>query len=317
MNNLQLATFAGGCFWCMVKPFDQYKGVKSVVSGFMGGAIENPTYQEVCLGNTGHREVIQIQYYEDEISYEEMLKIYWMQIDPTDTEGQFHDKGEAYKTTIFYHNNTQRELAEKSKIELEKSGRFNKTIVTEILPATKFYPAENEHQNYAYNNPTEYYRYFIGSGRMDFQKDNWDNKNLDNKAIKEKLTPIQYEVTQNSMTEKPFENEYWNKKEEGIYVDVITGEPLFSSKDKFISSCGWPAFTKPIKDTKVIKKADFSHNMYRTEVRSASSNGHLGHVFEDGPKEDGGLRYCINSAALRFISKDELDPEELKFFNRR
>lgn len=301
-----LATFAGGCFWCMVKPFDQYAGVKKVVVGYTGGHTKNPTYEEVCGGNTNHIEAIQITYDENIIDYNTLLNIFWKQIDPTDEGGQFNDRGRSYETAIFYHDENQRELAEKSKKDLEESGIFNKKIATKILKAEDFYEAEEYHQDYYKKNPNHYYRYFIGSGRYTFNKISWDKNNKGRENLKNILTPMQFEVTQNDKTEPPFQNEYYNNKEEGIYVDVVDGEVLFSSKDKFDSGCGWPSFTKPIKDTKITEKVDFTHNMIRTEVRSLNSNSHLGHVFDDGPVESGGLRYCINSASLKFIKKEDM-----------
>lgn len=302
----KLATFAGGCFWCMVKPFDQYKGVISVVSGYIGGHTKNPTYEEVLSDTTGHIEAIQITFDDEEITYEELLNIYWKQIDPTDSGGQFNDRGHKYKTAIFYHDNQQKELAKKSKKELEESKIFSQPIVTEIIKATTFYKAEDYHQDYYKKNPNHYYSYYIGSGRYFFTKENWDRNNFNRELLKEKLTPIQFEVTQNDKTEPAFKNEYYGNKEEGIYVDVVSGEVLFSSKDKFDSGCGWPSFTKPVKENSIIEKSDFTHGMFRTEVRSSKANSHLGHVFNDGPKELGGLRYCINSASLKFISKDKM-----------
>lgn len=302
----KLATFAGGCFWCMVKPFDQYEGVRKVVSGYTGGHTENPTYEEVCSDTTDHIEAIQITFDDEVISYEELLNIYWKQIDPTDSGGQFNDRGHKYKTVIFYHDEEQKELAYKSKRELEESKIFNLPIVTEILPATVFYEAEDYHQDYYKKNPNHYYRYYVGSGRYFFTKESWDRNNVDRELLKEKLTPIQFEVTQNDKTEPPFKNEYYDNKEEGIYVDIVSGDVLFSSKDKFDSGCGWPSFTKPVKETSIMEKSDFTHGMFRTEVRSSKANSHLGHVFDDGPKEFGGLRYCINSASLKFIPKNRM-----------
>lgn len=305
----KLATFAGGCFWCMVKPFDKYHGVLKVMSGYTGGHTKNPTYEQVCTDTTGHIEAIQITYDESLISYNELLDIFWKQIDPTDEYGQFNDRGHKYKTVIFYHDDIQKELAIKSKENLEKSKRFDKKIATQIVPASIFYEAEDYHQNYYKKNPLHYNMYYRGSGRYDFIKNNWSEGKYDKDELKKFLTPIQFEVTQNDKTEPPFQNEYYDNKEKGIYVDIVSGEVLFSSKDKFDSGCGWPSFTKPVDDSFIEEKFDFSHGMYRVEVRSNKSNSHLGHVFDDGPKEFGGLRYCINSAALRFIPINKMDEE--------
>ncbi|PZE22087.1 peptide-methionine (S)-S-oxide reductase MsrA [Paenibacillus xerothermodurans] len=305
-NKFELATFAGGCFWCMVKPFDQMPGIIKVISGYTGGHKENPSYEEVCEETTGHAEAVQIVFDPSIMSYSKLVEIFWQQIDPTDIEGQFHDKGHSYRTAIFYHNEQQRQIAEESKQAVQASGRFDKPIVTEIVPAGTFYPAEEYHQDYYKKNPLRYKMYRKGSGRDDFLKRHWAPKK--DEAELSKLTPMQFEVTQNNGTEPPFHNEFWNHKEEGIYVDIVSGQPLFSSKDKFDSSCGWPSFTKPVKESAVQEEIDLTHGMVRTEVRSQEADSHLGHVFNDGPGPTR-LRYCINSAALRFIPKDQLEKE--------
>ena len=292
----------------MVKPFDEQPGILKVVSGYTGGHTENPTYKEVCSETTGHYEAVQITFDPQVFSYEKLLELYWPQIDPTDPGGQFADRGDSYRTAIFYHTDEQKQLAEASKQQLEKSGRFSSPIVTQILPAKPFYEAEEYHQDYYKKNKFRYSMYRRGSGRDRFIKENWKDTGRD-EELKKRLTPIQYEVTQNDATEPPFRNEFWNHTEEGIYVDIVSGEPLFSSRDKYDAGCGWPSFTKPINKEEVKENMDVSHNMVRTEVRSKAANSHLGHVFEDGPTEAGGLRYCINSAALRFVPKDKLEEE--------
>ncbi len=315
---MELATFAGGCFWCMVSPFDEQPGIIKVVSGYTGGHTENPTYEEVCSDTTGHYEAVQITYDPEKMSYETLLKQYWQQIDPTDAGGQFNDRGDSYRTAIFYHNEEQHRLAEDSKKELANSGRFQKEIVTKILPAGPFYRAEEKHQHYYKKNPFHYNLYKEGSGRARFIRDNWKNTKSD-EQLRAELTPLQYEVTRNNATEPPFQNEYWDNKEEGIYVDIISGEPLFSSLDQYDAGCGWPSFTKPIQRHEMEEKLDTSYGMRRIEVRSKTSDSHLGHVFDDGPGPDR-ARYCINSAALRFIPLDQLEEkgygQYLSLFNK-
>jgi peptide methionine sulfoxide reductase msrA/msrB len=289
----------------MVSPFKQLNGVIRVVSGYSGGHTENPTYKEVCSGTTGHFEVVQVAFNPNEISYDDLLEVFWRQIDPTDPGGQFNDRGQSYQTAIFYHDEEQRIKAEASKQVLIKSGRFQKPIVTQILPAATFYLAEEYHQDFHEKNSFRYTLYRQGSGRNEFINKNWP---IDKSHLKTKLSDLQFHVTQENGTEPPFQNEYWNNEHEGIYVDVVSGEPLFSSKDKFNSGCGWPSFTKPILSACIKEKVDLSHGMTRTEVRSKQADSHLGHVFPDGPGPNR-LRYCINSASLRFIPKEDLDRE--------
>lgn len=322
-ERFETATFAGGCFWCMESDFIKVDGVVEVVSGYTGGEKEHPTYEEVSSGRTGHVEAVQVWFDPERVSYRELLEVFWRHVDPTDPGGQFVDRGPQYRTAVFYHDEEQRRLAEESKRELEASGRFDKPIATEIAAFSRFYPAEGYHQDYYRKQPVRYETYRRHSGRDRFLKQAWGEggakaanagggKQASEKpgveALKERLTPLQYEVTQRQGTEPPFQNEYWDNKREGIYVDVVSGEPLFSSLDKYDSGTGWPSFHKPLEPENLVEEEDRSHFMTRTEVRSRRAGSHLGHVFPDGPPPTGS-RYCLNSAALRFIPKEDLEKE--------
>ena len=324
-GNLHTIYLAGGCFWGIEAYMKKLPGVYDTDVGYANGNTENPTYEQVCYDNTGHAETVKVIYDPSGISTEQLLDGFFKVVDPTSVNKQGNDRGSQYRSGIYYVDETDKPIAEA--VAARQQERYSTPIATEIMPLDSFYLAEDYHQDYLDKNPNGYCHINLNdadefikeeglgvadlSGSISIRPEKYPVPS--DKELKERLTDIQYQVTRNNDTERPYTNEYDSNFEKGIYVDIITGEPLFSSEDKFDSGCGWPSFTKPIVPEVVTEKSDAKFNMVRTEVRSRAGDSHLGHVFNDGPAESGGLRYCINSASIRFIPYDNLEAEGYGF----
>lgn len=290
---------AGGCFWGVEAYFSKIPGVVSTQVGYANGHGIHPNYKKVTTGNTGFAETVMVEYDPALVSLSELLKHFFEIINPTILDRQGNDVGNQYRTGIYYVNEPDKHVVDRV-IEGETQ-KYALPIVTEVDALHNFYKAEEYHQKYLDKNPKGYCHVDLSPVEK-FQK----YKKPAQEKLKEILNDIQYRVTQENATESPFSSRYESNFDDGIYVDIVTGEPLFSSRDKYDAGCGWPSFTHPIESESLKEKIDGSHGMFRTEVKSSVGDSHLGHVFEDGPQEKGGMRYCINGAALRFIPKDEL-----------
>jgi peptide methionine sulfoxide reductase msrA/msrB len=307
-KGLKSIYLAGGCFWGVEAFMARIPGVLDAQSGYANGKTENPSYEDVCRRNTGHAEAVLVRYDPARVSLEKLLRLFFRIIDPTTLNKQGNDRGTQYRSGIYFSESADKAVAEAALAEVQS--KYKKAVATEILPLQNFTTAEDYHQDYLEKNPGGYCH--VDFSILDELKQENAHKHYHKPSdaeLKKVLTPLQYEVTQLSATEKPYHNEYYLASDPGIYVDIATGEPLFTSMDKFHSGCGWPAFSKPIAAQAVREEEDHSFGIQRTEVRSNAGDSHLGHVFTDGPKEKGGLRYCINSASLRFIALKDLEKE--------
>lgn len=337
-TTMRTALLANGCFWCVESDLQKVNGVTDVISGYAGGTSEYPKYENYISG--GHREVVLVTYDAEVVSFANLVEHIIKHGDPTDSSGSFNDRGPEYTPAIYYESENERTDALKVIDAINTLKVFPELLPLVVIPRQKFWAAEEYHQDYAIKNPLRYGYYRDGSGRNAFIEkywggsatifevsdfsaeekiktdastltvEHWRNFIMPTDAeLRTKLTPLQHSVTQEEGTERPFDNAYDKNQYPGIYVDIISSEPLYSSRDKFDSGTGWPSFVKPITKDAVILKEDTNLFTTRVEVRSRIANSHLGHVFNDGPADRGGLRYCMNSAAMRFVPLSEMEKE--------
>lgn len=295
---------AGGCFWGTDHLFSLVDGVVKTAAGYANSKVAYPSYEEVCTGRTGAAETVEVVYDDTKVGLTDLLSIYFRSIDPTTLNRQGNDIGTQYRTGIYYTDPADLPVIEAFVAAVQR--RHTEPLAVEVGPLVNFYPAELYHQEYLYKNPQGYCH--VDPALFEEVR-NRKARNLDKAELRERLTPLQWEVTQNGATERPFINEYDHEFRKGIYVDITDGTPLFVSSRKYNSGCGWPAFSRPIDPSLITEHTDTSFGRVRTEVRSASSGAHLGHVFPDGPQDDGGMRYCINSASLRFVPAEDMEAE--------
>lgn len=317
-SNLDSICYAGGCFWGTEHFFKQIPGVASTQAGYANSDTPNPSYEQVCSGSTDAAEAVLVRFDPDSVSLDFLTRLYFLTVDPTSLNRQGNDVGTQYRTGIYYTNPNQLPTLQKALDSL--ASNYSRPIAIELLPLRNFYPAEEYHQDYLDKNPRGYChidprlfeiarnaRMKAAPTKVAAKADRWVRPS--DAELRRKLSDEQYEVTQNNATERPFSSEYVDEHRKGIYVDVTTGQPLFSSSEKFDSGCSWPSFSRPLPDSEIVERQDLSHGMVRTEVRSSAGDAHLGHVFPDGPRSRGGLRYCINGASLRFIPLDRMAAE--------
>lgn len=307
--------FAGGCFWGTEHFFSLVDGVAETEAGYANSRVASPSYREVCSGATGAAETVRVVYDPAKVSLPFLIGLYFKTIDPTSLNRQGNDAGTQYRTGIYYTDPADRSVINEAMAR--ESAHHTAPLAVEIRPLENFYAAEDYHQQYLDKNPGSYCHISPGLMRMAAQAKD-PSKTQSNAAnyrkpsdaeLRRRLTPEQYAVTQHGATERPYTNAYDREFSPGIYVDITTGQPLFVSSDKFDSGCGWPAFSRPISPDALTEHPDNSHGMRRVEVRSSVGDAHLGHLFPDGPRATGGMRYCINSAALRFIPRSEMKRE--------